>query len=448
MSMSENDIGSSASAPEPPERSEAQPEDSNQSLPVTSSIMSGIGQVETVTDDAGCLEMVSSRHESAASRHNVMTTNYYQQNGDTRHLHKHNDAPDSEATPARKVNKPGKHFVGGLLASSSAMKPFRSPLSSTARPSARVTISHDAIFDSPLKTTLPKNSTPLRNSAKSALSSSIIGRTTLAKPFKSPIVKRALDSESPSQPDSAVTVGEQPSMTSLQLSSALPSAERRLAILRNAKRHLAAKERGTPSSDNTDHIRELSRKWLVAGREAADMLWNYAKDSNQGDIFNDTLSRSKQSNGFDKSWGWAGPDIATETMRDRVTEELQSMTDSERAELYRCVEDDDERHPLPDAVDLINRPSKRARREQTDNDAHERTFVKAREYDQYEPYDESTKDYVSSEEGERDDDGKNEEQGGGASQENSGMRRMLMQCGIDCAMFGWDEQQEEWRDID
>lgn len=294
--------------------------------------------------------------------------------------------PMLQRTMYNGVNVVGQTMVGGMLASKKAMKPFRSPIIARKDASA---LSAEKI-STPTKTASSSFSTRrpslLAQSAvhadsdgtshPEASSSSIhrmsttnfaISNVALNKPFKSLLAKRPnstsqVDGRSVGEESSSI--GATVSMTSLQLSAALPKLERRLALLRDAKRHLQAQERDLDNADNTDHIRELSAKWLEKGREAAEMLWELVKDTMQNGVNgnDDHPFRSEQDSGYN-NWGWedtsaerrqrgastsknaynARPNPGwlhdkVDRYKQAIQDEIEALDDDDRKELYDTIE--------------------------------------------------------------------------------------------------------------
>ena len=124
-------------------------------------------------------------------------------------------------------------------------------------------------------------------------------------------------------------------------------------MLKNAKRHLQAKEKGLETADNTTHILELSLKWLNAGREAAEILWALTKDyyaeSGENEVggFGGSSFNNTAFGGGTSNWGWAAEDEG-ENIRRNIEEELGSLSEKDRAEANKAIDDDEERDPLRD----------------------------------------------------------------------------------------------------
>ena len=244
------------------------------------------------------------------------------------------------------VRKASNTLVGGLLASEKSMKPFRSPMTVRSTHTASLS-SANMGAETPTKQSL--SSFPISSNVTIARpkvtpyrpipsKSSNSANPALNKPFRSPFASKSISHSSPMQSSSSA-------MSSLQLSTALPAIERRLAMLKNARRHIDAKKKGLETADNTTHILELSQKWLQAGREAAEMLLEITKDH---------YSEPQQggSGGFGEfggssNWGWATTDDGSEAIRSRMEDDLDDMSERDREKAIRAIDQDEERYPLP-----------------------------------------------------------------------------------------------------
>ena len=273
------------------------------------------------------------------------------------------------ATPKPSTKRPAKTLVGGLLASSKTMKPFRSPTMNSATSSGQAdTPAKQSNLSSSLLASSASGSnaspastvTPYRNLMRKSA-----GNKALNKPFISPIVRSAAAASSSTGGTSSEN-GPSSVMSAFQISSTLPVLERRLANLKNAKRYLKAIDQNLQTSDNTEHILELSAKWLAAGREASEMLWDLTKDQVVEESANGGNSRF--GNGFDvqdgpkkESWGWARVPDTVGDLKRRARQELTDMSEDEREEALKQLEDEEEKNPLPDTVEeVISRASSRS----------------------------------------------------------------------------------------
>lgn len=329
----------------------------------------------------------------------------------------------STATPAISTNPSrtaakGKTYVGGMLASNKAMKPFRSPLiarkdgipgtssigvgpsNSLATPSKRQSGNSGRSMlgrslSSHSRDEHMTNTTPLPTNRTSRTSTSSLpsmkapttpANAALNKPFKSLFSKTTQSDPSNSNTDTSsasemIDVDGKP-MSSIQLSANLLKLERRLALLKDAKRHRIACEKGLDSADNTDYIKELSLKWLEKGREAAEMLWDLVKDNidNHQDQKDDSGTRFEfdQHQKQKSNWGWDEAEPSTrrrqpgngffqnstgtiERMRERVSEAIEALTPEEQAAFHEQMQEEEE-DPLPDADEIIARAKKQAKR--------------------------------------------------------------------------------------
>lgn len=251
-------------------------------------------------------------------------------------------------------------------------------------------------------------------------------------------------------------------MTSIQLATALPSLERRLASLKQAKRILNAIKNGQDTSDNTEHNALLSSKWLQAGRDASEILWGLTKDNYQAMDGNPGFGGTSW--GFDEgrtsrksssNWGWATPvpDDSSKRFREAVEEEIKRMSPEDREAVFKETDEDDEKNPLPDSpvgseqhhddgtsrvrshdpsakrigssnittssnrTSNASRPSKRARTED---------FGQGDDYYSHESHEEQHDEQPEEERSDFEEDVASQED----QPEKRGMARMLMQCGI------------------
>lgn len=325
----------------------------------------------------------------------------------------------------------GQTYVGGMLASNKAMRPFRSPMiarkdggtvhavgtsqisTPSKVPSASGTksiLGRKPVVSASTATTDAPVSSPISSSSRTALRTSTLasaktntrGNVALNKPFKSLFSRQAgkarseAESSSDDPPNMVDIDGNV--MTSFQLSTSLTKLERRLALLKDAKRHRIACERGLDTADNTDHIRELSAKWLEKGREAAELLWELVKDNMEAQDSNQH-GDTGFGNGFgnektNSNWGWddsvqssKGPSArrrrqgdstwqttnTVERLREEVSLAINELTDEGKEALYDELEKEGSLPELdPEMIiertcgkrsstSLLNRANKRSR---------------------------------------------------------------------------------------
>jgi hypothetical protein len=346
---------------------------------------------------------------------------------------------------------PSRTLVGGLIASSKSMKPFRSPLSgrpsnhsiptSSATPSKVTSSSSDNLarpavtpFRNPASLNTP--SVARRSSAASSISA-------LNKPFRSPVVSRAGATTSKQDAAEINEDAASSNMTSFQLSTALPALERRLALLKNAKRLLAAREQNEDVADNTAHIKVLSKKWLAAGREAADMLYDLTKDA-YDNLDNDERQRNgrtlnnnnrKSNNGYQQQsngWGWDTKNEQEEKQA-RIKAEMDKMDDEQLDEYIQSIDREEERDPLPDISDLKGKDTKKRSSTAGSGDHDYERRKKARLEEQENERDREDVEYNSPPPANREED---EEEVSDSEPIDDplqrGMARMLTQTGIEC----------------
>ena len=277
------------------------------------------------------------------------------------------------SAPTPKPRPGSKTLVGGLLASNGTMKPFRSPVIRAPRPANPA--------DTPTRpsTNSSSSATPRSAPASSSRTKTITSSrpittsfrapsvSALNKPFVSPVVR---GSSAPSGGVSDASTLPESTMSSFQLANALFALERRLANLKNAKRYTTAMEKGAQTSDNTAHIRELSEKWLHAGREAADMLYALTKDQ----MDDEQSARGTSGNGrfgYDSpddnrgkkrsGWGWDTLEKQTNAYTDNIKRQVEELSAEEREQLSRDMEAEDERDPLPaDTAEILSRSSSKS----------------------------------------------------------------------------------------
>lgn len=355
----------------------------------------------------------------------------------------------------------GQTYVGGMLASNKAMKPFRSPMiarkdstggidngASTSTPSKSAathgtksllgwpsilaaSTSSPGSVSSPVTTS---QTTPRPSSFAPVKMPSTPANAALNKPFKSLFGRtpQISNAENSAQLTANMLDKDGNPMSSIQLAAALPKLERRLALLKDAKRHRIASEKGLESADNTEHIKELSLKWLEKGREAAEMLYELVKDTmdNYGDAQNGSsgfgygFEQDKSNNGGG-NWGWDTSDPqaqgtegrrrrtggsswketgSVDRLRQQVSDAIDSLAEEERKALYEELEEEGDDLPDLDPEEAIARlrkkrassstydkKPKRARRDNndeevehdTDNEScdeeHERKLIDDRE---------------------------------------------------------------------
>lgn len=214
---------------------------------------------------------------------------------------------------------------------------------------------------------------PLR--ALTAASSSTQAKG-INKPFRSPMAPKHPDLILPS----TSAADDTPSLSSLQISSTLPALERRLALLKNARRHLAAIAAKSDTADNTQHVRTLSLKWLNAGREAADILFGLSghlyvgergfdgklkmesktKDGTGNDQQN-RGGRRTAAGGWNDSWGWSSGSAAEESAFRETSwrQRLEGLSKEERKETLEAMEQEErEEGTLPDVASLLSSPAR------------------------------------------------------------------------------------------
>ena len=216
-------------------------------------------------------------------------------------------------------------------------------------------------------------------------------------------------------------------MTSLQLAAALPALEKKLAMLKSAKRNIAARERALESADNTDRIRELSQKWLIAGREAADDLWSQMKDSYGDDA--EQLNANKSVSTFDSgfsNWGWDKPEsTAADDKTARLEAALDAMTEEERQSVYRDLDIEEEKGELPTIEQIIAARRSKVKDQPT-------LFVKAGEYQhgRATEHDDTDDDRDNHDTAEPEEPEEPEIDEGPRAEKATGMARMLQGCGV------------------
>ncbi|KAK9895898.1 hypothetical protein P389DRAFT_210745 [Cystobasidium minutum MCA 4210] len=434
--------------------------------------------------------------------------------------------PLSRSTPSalprlHRSSSKGQTYVGGMLASNKAMKPFRSPVisrketnseessgPSTSTPSKTVSI--PGIKSALGRTSLLSTSVSASSTSETASSPGLAGRTTfkgpsftfartpntpgnaaLNKPFKS-LVSRKDSTENVSSSNIADMVdSEGQPMSSIQLAAALPKLERRLALLKDARRHRIASEKGLDTADNTDHIKELSLKWLEKGREAAEMLWALVKDSIDTSQADAQHGDSGYGFGFEKdkphnssNWAWDTADTqqsriangrrngnsfretgTVERLRQQVSDAIDALPEEERKAVHEQLEEEGDDLPDLDPEQLVARLQKKRASSSTNNGRDAK-----RAHLEYDDDDDEGDIYGAEEAGhDPDDDEPNEEDndalsdtahdvdakaGGGSDDDDEmeveddpskgGMSKMLNQCGIDIKTFGWNPAQDEW----
>ena len=327
-----------------------------------------------------------------------------------------------EAIPA---TRPTKSHFGGLIGSSNALRPFKSPVTRADSPSGGTDIG------TPAKRARLNASTPSRSSGLTSTIGALRSSNAASKPFKSPFskVKTATGDGGATNENQ----NEACSMTSLQLAAALPALEKKLAMLKSAKRNIAARERALESADNTDRIRELSQKWLIAGREAADDLWSQMKDSYGDDA--EQLNANKSVSTFDSgfsNWGWDKPEsTAADDKTARLEAALDAMTEEERQSVYRDLDIEEEKGELPTIEQIIAARRSKVKDQPT-------LFVKAGEYQhgRATEHDDTDDDRDNHDNHDNHDTAEPEEpeepeiDEGPQAEKATGMARMLQGCGV------------------
>lgn len=310
----------------------------------------------------------------------------------------------------------GQTYVGGMLASNKAMKPFRSPMiarkdstsgadngASTSTPSKSTatngtksllgrpsilaaSTSSPGSVSSPVTTSRP---TPRPSSFAPVKKPSTPANAALNKAFKSLFGRTSQtgNGENSAQLTIDMLDTDGNPMSSIQLAAALPKLERRLALLKDAKRHRIASEKGLESADNTEHIKELSLKWLEKGREAAEMLYELVKDSmnTHGDAQNGDSgfgygSEQDKSNNGGGNWGWDTSDPqaqvsagrrrrkggsswketgSVDRLRQQVSDAIDSLPEEERKALYQELEEEGDDLPDLDPEEAMARLRKK-----------------------------------------------------------------------------------------
>lgn len=392
---------------EPTEENESgEPSESEEAIQGTQDI--GASTTRERSPDA--LEVTTKDLENVVSSANATDSTEPTMIKSTTHdtpLKRATQAVDSSSTPSsvsrlHKDSRKGQTYVGGMLASNKAMRPFRSPMIArkegtpngkvasgsdsvmqTSTPSkassgngtkvlpgrrsmlSSSTMSHGTSAASPVTSAARAPSKTLHTSMKTGLA----GNVALNKPFKSLFSKttgeQAIDSDSCGKAAPEMIDIDGKPMSIFQLSTSLHKLERRLALLKDAKRHRIARERGLDSADNTDHIRELSTKWLEKGREAAELLWELVKDNMEAQG-NDQHGDSGFGGGFDNdknqsNWGWDtseepakvqsakrrrhygrtswdATNTSIERLREKVSMAIDELPEDERQALYKETE--------------------------------------------------------------------------------------------------------------
>ncbi|CAD6581122.1 MAG: hypothetical protein CYPHOPRED_001489 [Cyphobasidiales sp. Tagirdzhanova-0007] len=351
------------------------------------------------------------------------------------------------------AQKPSNTLIGGLLASDKSLKPFRSPMTGRARNLANFELCK-SVEETPTKASSSSLASNAQISSASRPvvtpyrppSSTIATARRVNKPFRSPFTSKTVTKDT----NVSASLNGSP-RSSLQLSLALPALEHRLVMLKNAKRHLQAKEKGLETADNTTHILELSLKWLNAGREAAEILWALTKDyyaeSGENEVggFGGSSFNNTAFGGGTSNWGWAAEDEG-ENIRRNIEEELGSLSEKDRAEANKAIDDDEERDPLRDISIESGKRTKSVAVDASYDSSREDGAKIARLDEMRSATDDRARRREEEEEVEVVSQDENDDDLEVLS--SRGMARMLTQCGIDTKTFGWNKTREEWNAVD